>query len=59
MLNVTNKANKLPSLIDKCCHHFFAKYSQNEKSKREFFFFPNVSFSEKQLEFFCHIGLSF
>jgi hypothetical protein len=58
MLNVTNKANKLPSLIDKCCHQFFAKYSQNEKRKREFFF-HNVSFSEKQLEFFATFGLSF
>jgi hypothetical protein len=41
MLNVTNKANKLPSLIDKCCHQFFsfAKFSQNEKSEKGFFFF--------------------
>jgi hypothetical protein len=45
MLNVTNKANKLSSLIDKCCHQFFsfAKFSENEKSKREIFL-PHLDF---------------
>jgi hypothetical protein len=46
MLNVTNKTNKLPSLIDKCCHQFFsfAKFSPYEKSKRGIFFSQHLDF---------------
>jgi hypothetical protein len=46
MLNVTKKTNKQPSLIDKCCHQFFsfAKFSQNEKSKKGIFFSQHSDF---------------
>ncbi len=49
MLNVTNKTNKLPSLINRCYHQFFsfAKFSQNEKEgkyfSQDFFFWKKLN----------------
>ncbi len=60
MLNVTNKANKLPSLIDKSGHQFFSfeKFSQNDKTKREFFFTMFLSLRKNWI-FFATFRLSF
>jgi hypothetical protein len=47
MLNVTNKTNKPPSLINRCYHQkiSFAKYSQNEKEGK--YFFKKILFLKK------------
>jgi hypothetical protein len=51
MLNMTIKTNKLPFLIDKCCHQCFSfvKFSQNEKNKKYIkgIFCHNIPFSDK------------
>jgi hypothetical protein len=59
MLNVTNKTNKLPSLINRCYHQFFsfAKYSQNEKEGN--FYFTRFLFLKKFDFFLPHLGSHF
>ncbi len=55
ILNVTNKTNKLPSLINRCYHQFFsfAKFIQSEKEGKKNF--TRFLFLKKFNFFFGHI----